>query len=392
MSLLLLLAVSPSPPCQQPLAAAPESARWIEAEGVHEGAWLGWSEAGPRRAEAPLLGPWLALEFDLPARPAADDAWVLALAGRARLHGEPGPDLPDAGLPTWRLLLPGAPLVPLDPLWLRALGRGAPPPEDPAAREDRLWLRRPGGVLDRQSGFLLDWRAAGAVFQTASAERTVPWSEIHALALLDEPVEEPPGTAWLFLADGSTLAARILAQDPQVLGGAWSVELPWGSRASLPAAAVTRVRRRDGIEEWGRGPWVVREHPGSAALDWSPKFGTAVGGGALRLGGRTWPDGIGVKAPSEIARDAAGPGTLLLTVGADDRTTEFLQPQPIVFRVLLGDEELARTPPLSAATGPRTLLVAVPRAGTLRLRAELAGPYAQGAHGDWCDLVWLPGS
>lgn len=317
---------------------------------------------------------------------------MLALAGGARWRGEPGPDLPDAGRPTWRLALPGAPLLPLDPLWLRAQGRGALPVSEPAAAEDRLWLRRPGGVLDLQHGFLLDWRSAGPVFETAGGERVVPWSEVHALALLDEPVEEPDGMHWLFLADGSTLAARVLAQDPEVDGGAWRVGLPWGAEARLPADAVTRLRRRDGVEEWARAAWEAREYPRGEVLDWSPKIGSAVTGSPLRLGGRSWPDGLGVKAPSELARTVAGAGTLLLTVGADDRTAEFQQPQPIVFRVLLGDEELARTPPLSLATGPRTLLVAVPRGGLLRLRAELAGPYAQGAHGDWCDLLWLPGS
>jgi hypothetical protein len=391
MSLLLLLADPLPPDCQEPFAA-PETARWIEAEGASDGEWLGWGPSGPRRAGAPVRGPWLALEFELPPLPADDESWVLGLAGGSRLRGEPGPDLPDAGLATWRLALPGAPLLPLDSLWLRAQGRGALPPADSGAREDRLWLRRPGGVLDLRQGFLLDWRAAGAVFQTAGGERTVPWSDVHAMALLDEPVAEPAGTVWLFLADGSTLAAKVLGQDPHAEGGAWSIELPWGARARLPAASITRVRRREGVEEWARASWEVREHPRAEVLDWSPKFGAAVEGGALRLGGRTWPDGIGVKAPSEVARAAPGPGTLLLTVGADDRTAGVGQPQPIVFRVLLGGEELTRTPPLSAATGPRTLLVPVPRAGTLRLRAELAGPYAQGAHGDWCDLVWLPGS
>jgi hypothetical protein len=393
MSLLAAVLLTMPADCQagQPAPAPPRLARWIEAEGMHEVEWLGWAEAGPRRASAPVHGPWLAIEFAVPAQPAPDDAWVLELAAGARLRGEPGPDLPDAGLPTWRLAVRGGALLPLDALWLRAQGRGAAPLQDPAAEQDALWLRRAGGVLDLQRGWLLDWRAAGPVFEGAAGERTVAWSEVEALRVLDEPLELPADAVWLFLADGSTLAAKVLAQDPLADDGEWQIELPWGARARLPAEAVTRLRRRTGVEEWARADWEVREQPRAGVLDWSPKLQRSVEGRALRLGGRIWPDGIGVKAPTELARAAPGPGTLLLTVGADDRVAEFRQPQPVVFRVLLNEEELARTLPLSVASGPQTLLVTVPRAGTLRLRAETTGAAQHGAHGDWCDLLWLPG-
>lgn len=388
LSLLLLPAV-----CQdgEPRPITPQSARWIEAEGIHEGEWLGWGETGPRRAGAPVHGPWLALEFPVPPIAVAADAWVLALAAGGSLRGEPGRDLPDAGLSTWQLALPGAPQLPLDPIWLRAQGRGAVPSLPTGAEQDRIWLRRPGGVLDEQRGWLLDWRAAGAVFETVAGERVFAWSEVEALRVLDEALELPPDAVWLFLADGSTLAARILSQDPRADEGAWRIELPWGAEARLPAAAVSRIRRREGTEEWAHREWETRAQPVGTALDWSPKLQRSVEGHPLRLGARTWPDGIGVKAPSELARHAPGAGTLLLTVGADARVAEYHQPQSVIFRVLLDDELLAVTPPLSATHAPQTLLVRVERAGLLRLRAETEGAANHGAHGNWCDLLWLPG-
>lgn len=395
MSLILTAALLVPLDCQagpqDPPAA--ERARWIEADAVREGVWLGWSSEGPRRAEPPLHGPWLALEFTAPVQTPAGGAWTLELAGGGVLRGEPGPELPGSAAPAWRLACRGAPPFAFDSLWLRGLGRGAAPPADPLATEDRLWLLRPGGVLDLQRGWLLDWTAAGPEFQSAAGERVHPWQEVQALRVLDEDVDEPQGTVWLFLADGSTLAARVLGQDPRGAEGAdWRVEFPWGARTTLPADSVLRVRRRSGVEEWGRADWEVRGQPRAGELDWTPKRGRSVEGRALRLGGRTWPDGWGVKAPSELARRAPGAGTLLLTVGADDRVAEFRQPQPIVFRVLLDDEELASTPPLTVADGPRTLLVAVPRAGLLRLIAQTPTPLTQGAHADWCDLLWLPAS
>lgn len=394
MSLLLAVLLLPPTNCQtgEPgLVGQTKTARWIEAEGVRDGEWLGWAASGPRRAAAPIHGPWLALEFSVATVEPAPDAWVLTLAAGGTLRGEPGPDLPDAGLPTWRLALSGRPQLPFDPLWLRSQGRGFAPTLPSGADQDQLCLRRPGGTLDCQRGWLLDWRAAGAVFGSTSGERTYPWSEVDSLCVLDEALELPGDAVWLFLADGSTLAGTILSQEPGVDGGAWMIELPWGARARLPEEAVTRIRRRAGVEEWARRDWIVGEQPAGEALDWSPKFHRSVEGHPLRLGGRTWPDGIGVKAPSELSRRTPGAGTLLLTVGADARVAEFRQPQPVVFRVFLDGAELAATAPLGVARGPQTLLVQVPRAGMLRLRAETEGAAHHGAHGDWCDLLWLPG-
>ncbi|MDA1260042.1 MAG: NPCBM/NEW2 domain-containing protein [Planctomycetota bacterium] len=392
MSLTLATTLILLPACQAGEPApvtAPVSARWIESEGVREGEWLGWSESGPRRAGPPVHGPWLALEFAVAAQPPDDEAWVMELAGGGRLRGEPGPDLPDAGMPTWRLALRGSPLLPFDSLWFRGQGRGSAPPPDPRAEQDRLWLRRPNGVLDLQRGWLLDWRAAGPVFETAAGERTAAWQEVDSLRVLADEMEVAEDAVWLFLADGSALLAKVIAQDPRADQGAWQIELPWGVRARLPADAVTRVRRREGVEEWAQVEWLVREQPGSAEVDWSPKLQRSVEGHALRLGERTWPDGIGVKAPSELARSVPGPGTLLLTVGADARVVQYRQPQAVVFRVLLDEQELLVTAPLSSEGEPQTLLVRVPRAGLLRLRAETVGAATHGAHGDWCDLLWL---
>jgi hypothetical protein len=375
---------------QQEPAAPPEHARWIEAEGVQAAAWMGWADGGPRRAAAPTRGPWLAIEFELPPTPPDPAGWTLDLADGARLRGGPGPDRPDLGLPTWRLSGADGPVVPLDLIWLRRQSRTTLPPR-PDGEEDALWLRRQGGVLDQQRGFLLDWSAAGLRFEGPAGERQHPWEEVEGFALLDEPVEPQRDAAWLFLADGGTLSARILRQDPRAEGGDYEVEFAWGARSRIPARWVTRIRRRSGVEEWSRVEWQVAEQPAAQALDWSPKVDRSVEGRVLRLGARTYPQGIGVHAPCEIMRRVPGPGFFFATVGADGATAAFRQPQPVVFRVLLDDEQLVATAPLAAAGEPQPLLLRVPRAGLLRLRAEPAAAPQRGAHANWCDLLWLPG-
>jgi hypothetical protein len=145
------------------------------------------------------------------------------------------------------------------------------------------------------------------------------------------------------------------------------------------------------VEEWAGRAWETREQAPPRVVDWSPKRNRAVDGGFLRLGARPHPTGLGARAPSEVARPAPGPGTFFVTVGVDAAAAEFRQPQPVVFRVLLDDQELAVTPPLGPGDGARPLLLQLPRAGLLRLRAETSGEGAPGAHANWCDLLWVPG-
>lgn len=372
---------------QAPEAAPPERARWIETGGVSEGLWLGWGETGPRRAEAPTRGAWLALEFDVPALDGPAAPWILELADGAVWMGQPGPAGAEVGLQFWALS-GGGPLLPVDPLWLRRMGRGRLPGLV-TGEEDHLWLRRAGGVLDLQRGFLLDWSARGLRFEGPAGERDHDWEGVDSFALLAEPMEEAADLVWLGLVDGSTLAARVVGQDPREGGGSWRIEMPWGAAATLPARAVSRIRRREGVEEWASLAWERRGVPAAQAVDWSPKVNRSVEGGLLRLGDRVYPQGIGVRAPEELARPVAGPGTMLATVGVDASVQAFRQPQPVRFRVLLDEEELAATRALTAADGPLPLLVSVPRAGTLRLLAEPVGPPpAHGTHANWCDLIY----
>jgi len=391
---LLLAALPAAPPCQSwraEQAAVPERAFWIEAEGAGEGPWLGWGPAGPRREGAPTRGPWLAIEFDVPAIPTPAEGWVLELADGSVLRGGPGPDVADLGSPSWFLGGDGAPALPIDPVYLARQGRGRLPARG-AGEEDRLWLRRARGVLDLQTGYLLDWNGKGLSFQTLAGERQHPWEEIEAFCLLEDAPHSQADAVWLTLADGSTLSARILEQDPRSAGARdFLLELPWGGRVRIPARGVTRILRRSGVEEWAAAAWQERDPAPERVVDWSPKRNRAVDGGFLRLGTRNYPTGMGARAPSEFARAAPGPGLLFVTVGVDAAVADFRQPQPVTFRVLLDEEELAVTQPLGLRDRAVPLLVKVPRAGLLRLRAESSGASAPGAHADWCDLLWVPG-
>ena len=303
-------------PCQswhEPAAGVPERAAWVEAEGLTEGPWLGWSPSGPRRGEAPTRGPWLAIEFDVPAIETPAGTWLLELSDGSVLHGKPGPDVPDLGTPSWFLGGVGAPALPMDPVYLARQGRGRLPTRL-AGGEDMVWLRRSEGVLDLQRGYLLDWNAKGLNFQALAGVRDYPWTEVEAFCLLEETPPPQADAVWLTLADGSMLTARILEQDARGSSSTdFLLELPWGGRVRIPARGVSRILRRAGVEEWAGLTWETRAAPPALVVDWSPKRNRAVDGGFLRLGARNYPSGLGMRAATEVARTAPGPGTLLPT-------------------------------------------------------------------------------
>ena len=173
------------------------------------------------------------------------------------------------------------------------------------------------------------------------------------------------------------------------------VDLPWKKKWHLPLRAIASIRRRDAqLVELGRIPPALLQGPPDAPQPlWVPRAGRSVEGRPLRVAGREYATGFGTRVPSEVAFDGLGPGRLVVRVGIDDEVADFRHPQPVVFRALLDDEELARSRARGVGEAPEDLIVDIPRAGRLRLIAEPADQLPFGGHADWLDPLFLrPGT
>lgn len=367
--------------CQNPQTDS--EVRIITDAGAFQATFLGWVDGRPMIDSELALESWWSVDFIHPTTYAG--GWTLALSDGAWLPGEP---VVGATSPTWKLSgLPEVANLEIDTLWLQAFGRTRLP--QTLQNEDQLWARTVAGGLDRLRGYLLEWTPEGIAFETSVKERLVKWEQVDGLAVLLESVPQQDQAVWLQLVNGGVLSARILSSKDDT----FQLELPWGSKWSLPFSAVHRIRQRSGVEEWAMESWEVQEMPSAEALDWTPRVGKSVQGRPLRLGGdHVFAQGIGVKAQTVLARTTDTAGTLFLTVGVDQEVKNFRNPQPVIFQVFLDDQLVVETAAKRVDDAAQTLLVAIPHPGQIRLVVKPLKVLPFGTHADWCDIVWRPKS
>jgi len=378
---LLLGLQTPAFPAPSAGLAAPPYVRVIGAASESSGKLAGWAEDGPVLHSGLSTADWLLVDFHHPGKPAVSGA--LQLNNGSWLPGAPTPQLGES--PAWSLAeLPGVGPLPLNTLWLQSFGVARHP--QAIDDKDHLWVSTSSGSVDQQRGYLLEWGAAGLVFETAAGASEFAWSRVLGLGLLPEQTPPQKQAVWIQLINGGVLSAHVVAfKDYQ-----FDLEMAWGQHWSLPAFAVQRMRRRFDVEELAFAEaWQVLASPVSELLDWSPRFGKSVEGRPLRLGSSVYAQGIGVKAPTELQREVAQAGLLLLTVGVDREVESFRDPQPVVFEVWLDQTLLISSGPRHFQDAPLVLKVAVPKAGTLKLLAKPSGVLPFAGHADFVDVVWI---
>ncbi len=197
--------------------------------------------------------------------------------------------------------------VTLDETRVLAFPRRGDDPADllaltPASSGDRLWLRSPGG-LDALNGLLLEVSQEGVVFESALGATTTALRDVAALCL-----ESVGG------ATGSAAAVDVLAAASD--GSLWR-----GPAADLlgriPVDRIVHIVPLAGRTALWTVPF-ADEDPGllfERGAVWPARRGRSVLGGPILCGGREWPVGIGVHAPSRLAYDLDVTGIFRARVG-----------------------------------------------------------------------------
>ena len=344
---------------------------------------IGWSEVGPVLRSGPGPTDWIRLGFPLAGIPSSRDKdaqWVLEYANGLRSAGRPyggGADRLDWALGSGGDML----LVPIDLLALRAFARTHIPTPPAGQVEDLLVLRTSAG-LDRRSGWLEEITAEGIVFLVGDRVETHAWDKVEALRLLEEePLVAVEGEVIVRLRDGSFLPFLPRTIEPE----RWVGRMPWGAKLQLPKEWVASVEPASGpFLDLTDLPALPAAFESGQVLSWAPRLNQSVSGRALMVGGRAYPRGMGVRAPTRLSWKVDGPGLLTVEVGVDAEVARHRDPEPLHFAVYLDGELLAERKEVRGELGALSMRVAVPRAGILELRCTSQGSeLASGRHGNW---------
>ena len=252
--------------------------------------------------------------------------------------------------------------------------------DDPRSGE-LLWL----GNGDRLAGGLLGLDARSVKFRPTTAAGPADYDRSGVVALgfdpslVDYPKPDRPFLD-LSLADGTRLGvvgARIEAG--QVRGTS-----RFGASIALPVGDLASARARGGpaIYLSERTP-AVEKTVGYIAAGRPSRVGSAIDGGPLRLGGRSYDDGLGTQSRSYLAYKLdPGVKRFQALVGLDDRAGPL---GSVVFRVLVNGQEKYASPPMSSRDAPRAIDVDLAGARNLVLVTDFGERGGVRDHADWVE-------
>jgi hypothetical protein len=259
---------------------------------------------------------------------------------------------------------------------------------------DRLY-RRAGSGVDLVDGTFDGVSAEGLSFESRLGLRVFPFDEI--VALFVEPLDPPEplrGTAGAVVVDlvgGSRLSGRLADLGAEAL----TLELPWERSVVLSTASVALVSADDERLAYLGGLAPDSVSGGSAfgddlGLVFAPLADRAVHGAELRCGGRVWPRGLGVQAPTSVGFDLSGRGFTRLfgRVGIDDSTAVLEARGAAVFAVLGDGSELWRSDVIRGGQAPVEFpALDVSGVERLELIVEMGPDLNLGDRANWLDVL-----
>ena len=252
----------------------------------------------------------------------------------------------------------------------------------------------------RLTGFLEELKRDSILFSADGVgEVKLAAGKVRAIefAAIDE---EPPGSekketagqrVAVFLKDGGKLQGELKSIDEKSL----ALRHRLLGNVSLPLSRLAQVSFLGGRCQYlsDMEPAKTREHLGSLFLARLPfRQDSNVLGNPLKMGGKTYPKGLGVHAYSRLDYDIAkGFKKFQATIGLDDSARPASQPAAaestgaVVFRVLL-DGKLLKEKPMRFSDSPLDLDLDIAGGSLLSLEVDFGGKDSSAAldRANWC--------
>ncbi len=234
----------------------------------------------------------------------------------------------------------------------------------PAEEGDRLYRLR-GGGLDRVDGLVNGFSAEGVQFESNLGERTYAWREVAALfvEVFEEPsaatAESGSGTpVFLELHGGTRLRGQLRSLDARGV----TLDMPGDPGLKLPLEALAEVAVDDAAYRFLSMMSPDDSGPSSPYGDdlgmlWSHRMDRDFQGAPLRSGGRIWPRGIWVHAPSRLTWKLDGAWRELRSLAGLDDAVAGSERASVIFRVFVDGEQRYASSVVRGGDGPVALPV-----------------------------------
>ncbi len=159
---------------------------------------------------------------------------------------------------------------------------------------------------------------ASAEVEKAGKRRSVPWTQVSAVAFNTELAERPkplPGAARVVLSGGE----RLTVTGAAVADGFFTARTPFGAKLSVSAERLVSLEPRTDraviLSTLKPSKYEYFPYLDESSL-WSADATEA--GGDLRVGGSSWAEGVGLRAHSRIEYAVAGHDRFEALIGLDD--------------------------------------------------------------------------
>ena len=314
----------------------------------------------------PTLGEWLQLDFTHGAEDLSvmRSSLFLYLQDSSRISGRPVES--DGDFLLWQTT--GEKTLKVDLRYVLAIA--GPHFVPPQLNEDLLRMKTVNDVSDVASGFFVALNDARVKFETGGTELEVAVEKIEALVFYSDPSAQENLPAFVYLRDGSMFAASVISCNNNAL----RVATAWQDDYVIAMSAVSRIARNESSQ---------------LLFDVQPQS-TSIDGFDLSIARRHFNRGWSLTPQDVVALECLEDGLFAVWVGIDDDVTGFILPSPVIFSVFVNGELRQVSMAKRVAQTAQLLRLELRKNDRVELRSSSVYETSAGAHGDWCQPVFIP--
>jgi len=236
--------------------------------------------------------------------------------------------------------------------------------------KDSLRLLNSSKVSDSLNGFFVGLSDNRIKFEAADAMVEVQLEQLDELVFWTDRPEDKALPSMIYLSDGSAFCAAVNKFDDNTL----FVSTLWQDVLALGIEKVSKVVSNN-----------------VAQLSFETKLeATSVDGYELSISGDKYNQGWS-RLPNEIIRfKSLKDGLFAIWVGIDDDVKGFRAPSPVVFSVFVNNKLRQSSVAKKFGQSSQLLRIKLQENDTVELRSSAVYESSSGAHGDWCQPVFIP--